>query len=301
MKIAYLITAYLDHTHLKRLINALKTEHTAFFIHIDGKVDITPFVSEINEPSVEFIDKRYCIYWGGYSQVLSIVALMEALINSEYTVDRVVLISGQDYPLYSNKEIEDVFVNSPETEFVRGFNITRMQEDRQSRKINQYHFLDEPISRKDRIERKIIKKFNLKRPNTVYFNKNKNDWCFGSDYWALTYDCVKYVYNTFKKSWILRWYLKYTYVPSEIFVQTILFNSTKYKDKTLGLEENKNPIRLVDLTPLHHIVYEDKIKVFELADYENLVATGRMFFRKATTSESTPLLDKIDTRRQADL
>ena len=46
MRIAYLISAYKDPIHLKRLISALShgvEDTVSFFINIDAKVDIRPF------------------------------------------------------------------------------------------------------------------------------------------------------------------------------------------------------------------------------------------------------------------
>lgn len=47
MRIAYLISAYKDPIHLRRLISALShgvEDSVSFFIHIDAKLDIRPFL-----------------------------------------------------------------------------------------------------------------------------------------------------------------------------------------------------------------------------------------------------------------
>ena len=50
MKIAYLISAYKDPQQLSRMVQALHTEDTRFFVHVDANVDIKPFISVIIPP-----------------------------------------------------------------------------------------------------------------------------------------------------------------------------------------------------------------------------------------------------------
>lgn len=69
MRIAYLISAYKDPHHLKRLIRALSIgveNQVKFFIHVDAKVDIAPFKKYCDySRNIEFLDKRYLVQWGG--------------------------------------------------------------------------------------------------------------------------------------------------------------------------------------------------------------------------------------------
>ena len=48
MKIAYLISAYKDPQQLSRMVQALHTEDTRFFVHVDANVDIKPFINTTN-------------------------------------------------------------------------------------------------------------------------------------------------------------------------------------------------------------------------------------------------------------
>lgn len=296
MKIAYLITAYKDTLHLKRLINSLKTDTTKFFIHVDLKVDIDSFSDLIKESAVQFIEERYLIHWGGYSQVRSIVALMRAMINSKTRFDRVVVLSGQDYPLFSNSQIVKEFEKNPQKQYLTGYNITQGQNEGQKRKILQFHFLDPAVSKKKRLFKYAVNKLHLKRKGTIRFNGKRNDVYFGSDYWALTYDCALYVYNTLTRNRLLRFHLMFSFVPSEIFVHTIVFNSEKYKEH-VEFYPAKEYHGLSTLTPLHYIEYTNQIKIFEENYYDTLLNSGKMFFRKAETGISDKLLDKIDQKR----
>lgn len=70
MNIAYLISAYKDSTHLRRLISALSygvEDTVSFFIHIDAKVDIRPFIDKCNGKNVYYTDTRYWVQWGVFT------------------------------------------------------------------------------------------------------------------------------------------------------------------------------------------------------------------------------------------
>src|SRR5947207_11797718 len=74
-RIAYLVFAYKNPQLLKRAIKTLSTEHCAFFVHIDQKVDIGQF-SSISGDNVFFTDKRVVVYWGEFSGIEAILLLI---------------------------------------------------------------------------------------------------------------------------------------------------------------------------------------------------------------------------------
>lgn len=67
MKIAYLIAAHTDPTHLSRLISSLRNPDADihFFVHIDGKSDIKQFNNINSHPGVTVCKSRIYTYWGG--------------------------------------------------------------------------------------------------------------------------------------------------------------------------------------------------------------------------------------------
>lgn len=70
MKIAYLISAHKDPQHLYRLIKTLgfSMNGNHFFVHVDEKVDIKPFIIAANNANVHFTEKRVWTI-GGVKQV----------------------------------------------------------------------------------------------------------------------------------------------------------------------------------------------------------------------------------------
>ena len=114
IKIAYIIIAHTDPKHLKTLVSEL-TKHADVFIHINKLSDIKPFIETFADLQsihrVKFIDKRYRVHWAGYSILKATFELLEnALATEDY--DRVILLTGQDYPVKSSRELQKFFTEN---------------------------------------------------------------------------------------------------------------------------------------------------------------------------------------------
>ena len=64
MNIAIMIAAHTDPVQLKRLVDSLRGIGADFYIHIDKKKEIEPFVNALKDIDVNFISKRVCTNWG---------------------------------------------------------------------------------------------------------------------------------------------------------------------------------------------------------------------------------------------
>lgn len=302
MKIACLVSVYRDPQQLARLVESLR-EIADFYIHIDKRVDAKPFYEALaGVANVEFVKNRVNVSWGGFSQVEVIVGMLECAIKSKKTkYVRVLSLTGMDFPIWPNEKIIDEFRRNGDKEYISGFNITKSLSERQKRKINKYWYFDQPY------RSLMAKKFARLMMNTVSTNLPvtkdirveiggvKKDVYFGSDYWAITLDCAVYLLNSFKEEVKFRGYFKTAFAPSELFAQTIIFNS-KFRANAYLYDGHKFP-GLIKLTPLHYIVYGAEVKVFTDGDYWELVDSGKMFFRKASTEKSGALMDKLDVIR----
>ncbi len=245
MKYAYLISAYKDPMHLARLVESLGRE-ADFFIHVDKKVDIIPFEQALyRRTNVLFISDRVSVSWGGFSQVLAITSMMKAAFESKIRYDRILNITGMDYPIWSKQRLDEEFTQYPIKEYIMGFNITDTSSKVQKNKIRKYWFFDNWIRNNfaNKVVRKIANMVSTYMPLSkslqVRIDDDRNcDVYFGSDYWALTWDCAKLVYDTFMKAQDFQVYFRYSFAPSELFTQTIIFNSVFRKFAMLYLVQN---------------------------------------------------------------
>ena len=300
MKIAYLILAHTDPIQLKRLVLSLSGEEKYFFIHIDKKMDISKFKEELEGiQNVYWTNKRIFITWCGYSQTEAILANLEEMFKTNIKFERVLMLTGLDYPLKSSKEIENEFKNNPNKQYMIGFNISKCTTKKQIEKITYYHFRDLHI--KNAKISSIISSIWLKVNHIIPLRKKiftKEKDCFdiymSSEYWALTYECVKELYDTYMKNEKLRKYLKTAFCPSEMFMPTLLFNSKFAKDATLF--DSKEYTCLADLTLLHYIEYTSSIAIYDENDYEKLMNSGKMFVRKLVSGKSEKLIEMINEK-----
>lgn len=118
MDIAYLLLAHDQPTHLRDLIARLSTPDSRFYVHIDRKSRLDDFVLPPDH-RIKLLADRVRVFWGDYSQVEAILRLMRAaLADPGFTPQRLVLLSGADYPVRTNAYIHDYFRDHAEDEFI---------------------------------------------------------------------------------------------------------------------------------------------------------------------------------------
>ena len=110
LKITYLILAHRYPKQLRRLIQRLHTEHAAFLIHIDSRVDIALFQQELRDVNfVRFVVNRHTSKWGSRGITDAFLSGFCEILSSDFKTDYVIVLSGQDYPLRSNEQIQQFF------------------------------------------------------------------------------------------------------------------------------------------------------------------------------------------------
>lgn len=297
VRIAYLISAYKDAPHLLRLTEALEGDGVDFYVHVDRKVDARPFHDLLDGKAV-FVH-RYWVNWGSWAQVEYQRELLGAAITSGRAYDRVVCLSGQDYPLWSRERIRQHFREHPLTEFIMGQNLTQAPNRSQQIRIRWYHFFRDLRWHSAWWRNKVIVASRLlmrllpirKPPTAPLLGQQVEVFC-GSDYWSLTMDCARHVLHVLTHDRALVRYFRHSFVPSEMCVQTIVFNSS-FRQNVLP---HSGQWGLYHHSPLHYLDYGKSIKVLTLADYAAIRLVDRMFCRKVVTGYSDSLVREIHER-----
>lgn len=299
MRIAYLISAYTDPVQLGRTIAALADRDTAFFIHIDARVEESPFRNSVPDSAAGqtvFLKKRFRVNWGGYSQVRYQTALLEACLSCGREFDRVIIISGQDYPLSGRDGIQNTLQEAGNREFITGLDISRLEGNSRIRsKIVDYHFFTD-IRHFPRIVKKTVRFLldatGIKKKPYVEVRGSRWDVFQSSSYMCISSDLAKYILETFRNEKSVRRYFRFAYIPEELLIPTIVFNSpfrdrcTIYPDRYDGLKT---------LSALTYFNYGEKIQVFSTEDYDELTASGKLFARKFATGISDRLIERLES------
>lgn len=293
-RIAYIISAYKDAPHLARLVAALD-DRADFYIHVDLRVDDAPFRTLLDGKAT-FVP-RHPVSWGGWEQVEYQKELIAAVLRSGISYTHIVCLSGQDYPLWSNTDIHRYFEEHKETEFIVGFNLTHCTRKQQLHKITHYHpFRDLPWRNlwwKNKLvvaSRTLMRMLPLRKPPFTSIDGKRAEVYFGSDYWAVTLPCARYIYEKLCTEKALIRYFKTSFVPSELCIQTIVFNSPFASKGFLWKGEFPG---LARLTPLHYIDYGASIRVMTDEDLPELWKSGKMFCRKVVSGTSDTLVEQI--------
>ena len=137
MKIAHLILIHENPLQIKRLIKRLAHPDADFYVHIDLKTDINPFLS-LQSQNIKFIVNRVRVRWGAYSIVQATVNGLEEILRTGNIYDYINLMSGQDYPLKSTTEIHCFLENNPNKAFMDTLSIENEWKEAIHR-ITKYH------------------------------------------------------------------------------------------------------------------------------------------------------------------
>lgn len=296
LRIAYICLCHTDPIFVARTAKTLQYEKDGFFIHVDNKQDITPFTEACDGiDNIYFVKERIDNYWGGYNSIIATMRTIQlALSTDDY--DRFILLQGQDYPLYSPKEIHNFFETHIDTEFCKAKNISISANKKDYMKCCGLWLMDMRPSFPLKYIRALLHRFNTIgiKYRLPTFKKNKETWSIyhGWAQFALTRDCIKYILNVYENNLPYNKYMKYRFPPDEIYIHTIIHNSP-FKEKVPNdvIIRRSGEETLLNLTYFEYPVY---VTVFtDKDDYQWLRATGCLFVRKVN-STSSDLLDEID-------
>jgi len=296
LRIAYLILAHSSPKVLERLIIALNEnpENVYFFIHIDAQANIKLFDNVKNKwDNVKFITKRVDIQWGSYSMVKAITRLMRfSLMNNNF--DRLVLLSGVDYPIVSNQKIAIHFNKYPKTQFI---NLVKMPHAHKPIwRVTKFH-IPGGTSRGAGWFNKQKKKINDK---LLHINSDRDYLKIlpkkvlygGSQWFSLTRKCVRDILMFTHNNRKFVRFFKYTAIPDEMFFHTILMNLDNEYNILPGLTysdwSRPYPPYPANITAQH--VDEIKRGVFS----DNGYSQTEYFFVRKISEDDITILDEID-------
>ena len=300
MKIAYMIEAHTDVKQLIRLCKALVLSGDVF-IHVDKKTKDATFWDCLNaykktNSKVKIVSQRHFVAWGGYSQVKCFQSLLKAVLDSPERYQRLILLSGLDYPVYSPQKIQDFLEQERDKEFVCGYNVTTCPYEIHLRKVKYYHFFrDVPLPHNSFLRRALIggsmlllKQLGFRRKPYLLVDGKQWDIYFGSQWIGLTRGCAEYVMKQLQTNKPLVRLFKSSYAPDELCVPTIVMNSP-FADKAIRVNE----LDFAGATPLHYLNYEECILSYDEKAFTAIVSSGKMFVRKIISGKSEKLVEMI--------
>jgi len=310
-KHAYLISAYNEFALLKLLIKSLDDKRNDIFVAMDAKAkDFSEQnFANITKYSKLFFVKRIKSYWAAFTQVDFILLMMKEASKNNYEYYH--MISGVDIPLKSQDDIHFFFDEHQGMEFVdiwkksalemkkdyetttgfkqKLFDLFRIKHYDHSIR---YHFTQKNLNlqRANMIGKiiGILGRLSVTVQKILGIVRNSDIKMYtGSDWFSITSNLVKLILE--KEDWI-REKLQYTFCPSQLFVNTILKNSS--------LKESIYNDSISTPANMRYIIWTRDPKlgvpyIFRSTDYEDLSNSKCLFARKFSTAIDKEIIKKL--------
>lgn len=279
MRIAYIISAYKLPEQLIRLIIRLNLDSTTFFVHVDKKTALEEYKRIVNGTkhlANVFFLKRHRCYWGGFGHVQATIEGINEIINRNTLFDYAFLLTGQDYPIKTNDQIQEYLRQNSGKSFMEYFSLPRDQWENGGM---------------ERLERWHVRFFNrhyVFPKNRNFFIRRKFPSGFqpfgGSSYWCLSRECITYLHKFIKDNHRFVNFFKYVDVPDELIFQTILLNSP------LAGSIVNDDLRYIDWKDLN----SGSPAVLVKNDFNSFVNSSKLFARKFDSTVDSEVLDLVD-------
>lgn len=286
MEKAYIILAHRNPMQLLKLITRLEDGKSTFFLHIDKKVSLQQFKPVIDYSSKIHLVNRERSDWGSLGLVKATLNGLQA-VHDHKTFDRIILLSGQDYPIKSNEEIDHFYKSSKHSVFIEYTTVPdykRWPSGGGMYRINKYFFGLKGYqlfsSKAMNLTSTIFPSLKRKIPKNLIFYA-------GSQWWTIDGYALEYILNFVKTNPRYTAFHKYTFAPDELYFQSILLNS---KDQKLCKSIANN--NLVYSKWLHSSAAHPK--VLDETNINEILASDYLFARKFDQEIDTKVLYLID-------
>lgn len=280
---AILIQTHSNVELLAMLIQRMAAENHYFFIHVDSKTKNYKDFLALSSDHVFYTEKRYNVRWGSIEQIYLTLELIRTVKSTRIKFDYYHLISGQDFPILSNKVFDAFFENND-----KSYMELDLHTDFTSRYML-YHFNGLLNVRGKwggrferngiKIQKKIIKYFNIRKPLVCKAYK-------GSNWWSLNFRLIDYIMSFLEKtpSYLKRFRL--TSCCDEVFFHTIAYNSP-LKDTIVHTD-----LRYIDWNKTYA---EEKLpRILSELDYVKIKKSNAIFMRKIDLNKSLHLIKMIE-------
>jgi len=277
MKICYVVLLHHKFDQAARLVRRLTSPGVSFVIHIDSKtahLDVQSFRDSVAHLANISYAPRVDARWGSYRQALAVLRSVQCAVRSHLDFDRCVLLSGQDYPVVSHREIVEFFLKHAEDEFVEAGRMDLVDSGSPGwtphYRFRRYHFW---LGN----QRLKIPVFRKRMPEIDFFH--------GATWWALTRAAVEHIADRFEHDKVLRRFMQTGFLVDEAYIPTLLMSSP-HAPRVTGA--NLTYARWDGVAGPHP-------HTLGIGDMPTIRASKKLFARKFDASVDSALLDELDS------
>ncbi|WP_171041742.1 beta-1,6-N-acetylglucosaminyltransferase [Pseudoalteromonas phenolica] len=271
MKIAILIACHKQPELINQLIDKFDISTFDFYIHVDTKSNIRSDIKKQNNVTILTEKESVDVKWGHISQVETTYRLIQKAACKEY--EYLWFMSGQDFPIKSQKEIINFFHER------RGISFIDIQDAYFSELRNSVHYPNYLISNAllPRVLRKVYSKICLSLKLTKKIN---NKLYHGSSWFCLHKSIFKKIQDDSSFGQFISVFNN-ALCPDETVFQTYI------KAKNLGqLCEN-------NLTYIDWSERKANPKTLTIEDFDKLMQSEKLIARKFDLNEDKNIIKKL--------
>ncbi|MFH2031373.1 MAG: beta-1,6-N-acetylglucosaminyltransferase [Bacteroidota bacterium] len=271
--IAYFILVHRFPEQFKRLFKALYHPENYYLIHLDKKAgigiydDIEDFLTDF--PNTYILESENVV-WGGYSMVQVELNGIKYLLNLNIDWDFFINLSGQDFPLKSQKIIREYLTKNKGNNFIKIANQLTVRPETMNRIENYFVETDKGFSGI------LIKRAYLK--DVIPY--------IGGQWMILTRRTCEFICNSGEAKKFENYYLN-TLIADEAFFQTVLMNTSF---NGILINDDKRAIIWVPDGDI-----KLRPKTFTEEDIKFLLEGDNLFARKFDDNIDNRIIDRLES------
>jgi hypothetical protein len=275
--IAYLVLVHRFPEQFKRLFKTIHDPANFYLIHVDKnsgpelEADIRGFLAAY--PNSEVLESKAAL-WGGYSLVDAELRGMARLLEMGQDWEVFINLSGQDFPLKTQKYIKTFLAQRRGKEFIKASDQQQVRPDTMPR-VQKYVF-----ELRDRMVRTVLSRKFLEGA-TPYIG---NQWMMVSRRFCqfVCHDARADRYKAFYRN---------TFIADEGFFQTVMMNTAEHGDVI------QDDMRMIDWIPDGDIKLRPRTYTTE--DAAALIASPDLFARKFDVEVDAGIFDILESHLAA--
>ncbi|KAK2143779.1 hypothetical protein LSH36_814g03051 [Paralvinella palmiformis] len=274
--IAYSIVAHRKPAQLERLVRAIYWPQNVYCVHVDRKADsnLAQFVANLVTclPNVIMAEREVVVY-GGYTRLKADLNCMSALLRHSARWRYVINLTGEEYPLKTNRELVEILRIYNGSNDVEGTS-TQVTNMFSSRYVNRWR-----VDRLRGVMKMVRGSHHPPPPDNITLVK-------GSTFGVFSRPFVEFVLTDSTVTRFLAW-LEDVWSPDELFWSTL---NSGYRNPGLGAPGSYGPPPESKLWLAKYVSWSPKdpcrgrrvrgICVFSSADLALLVARKELFANK---------------------
>jgi len=283
--LAFVVLAHGEWSMLARLVDAIAADPgDTVVIHVDGRLDWRKrrAVSEYfkSRANVMVVSEVRC-KWGGIGLVDATLASLRHLQGTGRAYEHVSLLSGTDYPIKPVSMLRSFLFENSNCQFIETYNFYTERWIMCGIYAERFEYWF-PFARSGLFTRpfqlwyRLMLALDIRRPMDPEFIPYS-----GSQWWILRRDVLEWILRD-AKTGRLRARMQSTFIPDEMFFQTLIMSSPFY--------------RSVVSRNLHHIEWlpGGTPRVFSIEDFDRLRGSPSFFCRKLIGRRCPKLLKRIE-------